>query len=95
MPPPPLSPPLFSPCSYSDQTTYGFFVDVGNGFTTLVPSILYALCMTWPLLPARVVGIMGMIKFYQVSGRIKFKLAVSQVLVGWWWSSVVLTSCVW
>ena len=53
------------PCSYSDQTTWGFCVDVGNGFTTLVPSILFAACMTWPLLPARVVGVMGLIKFYQ------------------------------
>ena len=53
------------PHSYSDQTTWGFFVDVGNGFTTLIPTVLFATCMTWPLLPARVVGVMGILKFYQ------------------------------
>lgn len=51
--------------SYSDQTTFGFFVDVGNGFTTILPTILFAVCMTWPLYSARFVGIISLIKFYQ------------------------------
>ena len=53
--------------SYQDQTTFGFFVDVGNGFTTLLPTLLWAVAMTWPVIgmPARALGSMGLIKFYQ------------------------------
>ncbi|KAF5840536.1 hypothetical protein DUNSADRAFT_16334 [Dunaliella salina] len=51
--------------SYSDQTSYGFFVDVGNGAVTLVPTIMFSLCMTWDLVPARIMGTIGIIKFYQ------------------------------
>ncbi|GAX82174.1 hypothetical protein CEUSTIGMA_g9602.t1 [Chlamydomonas eustigma] len=51
--------------SYADQTTFGFFVDVGNGFTTIIPSVIFAVSMTWPFMSARILGVMGLIKFYQ------------------------------
>lgn len=51
--------------SYSDSTTFGFCVDVGNGVTTLVPTLLWAAGMTWPLLPARVLGAMGVAMYWQ------------------------------
>lgn len=57
--------PHFLCHSYQDEKSFGFWVDVGNGFTTIIPTILFALCMTWPLLPARVLGVVCMIKFYQ------------------------------
>jgi hypothetical protein len=55
---------LYDP-SYSNQESFGFFVDVGNGWTTLIPSFIYLFGMTWNLLPPKVMGIMGIIKFYQ------------------------------
>lgn len=42
--------------SYAQQGSFGFCVDVGNGFTTLAPSVLFALSITRPLLDARVLG---------------------------------------
>lgn len=38
---------------------------MGNGVVTLVPTILFSLCMTWDLIPARIMGIIGILKFYQ------------------------------
>jgi hypothetical protein len=52
--------------SYADTTTFGFCVDIGNGVTTLVPTVLFALGMTWPLLSPRWLGMMGLIMHYQV-----------------------------
>lgn len=40
-------------------------VDVGNGHVTLIPTILFALCMTWDLMPARIMGTIGIIMHYQ------------------------------
>ena len=51
--------------SYSNRESFGFFVDVGNGWTTLVPSLLYLYAMTYDIMPAKVLGIIGIIKFYQ------------------------------
>lgn len=51
--------------SYSDTTTFGFCVDVGNGVTTLLPTLLYAAGMTWQVLPARLMGAMGIAVFWQ------------------------------
>ena len=41
--------------SYSDTTTFGFCVDVGNGVTTLLPTLLYAAGMTWQVKQTRAV----------------------------------------
>merc|ERR1712060_1034876 len=51
--------------SYADSCSFGFCVDVGNGFSTLVPTVLFAVGMTQPFMPARVLGMIGLVKFYQ------------------------------
>jgi len=54
--------------SYSNRESYGFFVDVSNGWSTLAPSLLFLYSMTFqaPLqaLSARVLGCIGLVKFY-------------------------------
>src|SRR5262245_55613644 len=51
--------------SYADRKSFGFFVDIGNGFSTLIPSLLFLYGMTYEILPARVLGIVGLLLFYQ------------------------------
>lgn len=51
--------------SYADRKSFGFFVDVGNGFTTLVPSLCFLYGMTFDVLPARALGMLGLLLFYQ------------------------------
>src|SRR5262245_58857740 len=34
--------------SYADKRSFGFFVDTGNGFVTLVPSLFFLYGMTFP-----------------------------------------------
>jgi hypothetical protein len=56
---------LYDP-SYSNRESFGFFVDVGNGWTTIVPTILFLIAMTRQnVLPARLLGMIGLVKFYQ------------------------------
>lgn len=59
---------LYDP-SYSNNESFGFFVDVGNGWTTLVPSLLGLYTMTFNIdrtvLSPRMVGIIMLIKYYQ------------------------------
>ncbi len=56
---------LFDP-GYSDRRSYGYNIDVGNGVTTLIPATLFAFGMTLELMPARVLGIIGLILFWQM-----------------------------
>ena len=57
---------LYDP-SYSDQRSYGFFIDIGNGHTMLLPSALWIVNMTaLAPLPPRWLGIVGIICFYQM-----------------------------
>lgn len=51
--------------SYVDRRTYGFIVDVGNGFVTLLPSIFLLAAYTVNFVPSFVVGIVGLIFFWQ------------------------------
>ncbi|KAG8469066.1 hypothetical protein KFE25_007584 [Diacronema lutheri] len=51
--------------SYSDSKSYGFWIDSGNGFSTLLPGIAFVLGMTYDLMDARHLGLLGMIQFYQ------------------------------
>ena len=52
--------------SYADRRTYGFNVDIANGFATPVPTlILYAACSV-DLMPALVAGIIGAMLFWQL-----------------------------
>ncbi len=57
---------LYDP-SYSDKRSYGFFIDIGNGHTMLLPSVLWVVNMTAlaPLAP-HWLGIVGIICFYQM-----------------------------
>ena len=52
--------------SYANSKSYGFFIDVGNGFSTLIPSVLFLYGMTYELMPARILGIVGLILNYQM-----------------------------
>ena len=56
---------LFDP-GYSDRRSFGYNIDVGNGFTTIIPATLFAFGMTFELVPARVLGIVGIIIFWQM-----------------------------
>jgi hypothetical protein len=56
---------LFDP-GYSDRRSFGYNIDVGNGFTTLIPATVFAFGMTFHFLPARVLGIIGIIVFWQM-----------------------------
>ena len=51
--------------SYADKTTFGFWIDAGNGHSTLVPSLLWLAGMTYDLVPARAFGLVGLVAFYQ------------------------------
>lgn len=57
---------LYDP-SYSNRESFGFFVDVGNGWTTLIPSLLFLASMTYDItnLSPKYIGLIGVIKFYQ------------------------------
>ena len=52
--------------SYSNKKSFGFFIDVGNGFTTLVPSLLFVAGITFDLLPARALGLITLLISYQM-----------------------------
>lgn len=56
---------LYDP-GYSDRRSFGYNIDVGNGFSTLIPATLFAFSMTFELLPARILGIVGIIIFWQM-----------------------------
>jgi len=51
--------------SYADRRTYGFNADVGNGFVTLIPSLILHAGITVKFLPANVLGILGVMMFWQ------------------------------
>ena len=51
--------------SYADKTTFGFWVDSGNGHSTILPSLLWLVGMTVEVLPARAFGCVGLLAFYQ------------------------------
>ena len=53
--------------AYIDTASFGFCVDSGNGVTTLLPTIAFAVGMSAQsaLLPARWLGMLGLLKFWQ------------------------------
>ena len=51
--------------SYASLRTYGFHTDVANGFATLLPSLVLHATFTVPFLPARFVGIVAAMLFWQ------------------------------
>ncbi len=52
--------------SYSDRRTYGYNVDVGNGLSTPLPSLVLFVSYTFAALPAQVAGIIGVMLFWQL-----------------------------
>lgn len=52
--------------SYANRKSFGFFVDVGNGFSTLVPTLLCIWGMTFEIVPARALGLVMLIVNYQM-----------------------------
>eukprot|EP00466_Bigelowiella_natans_P020961 jgi/Bigna1/36992/e_gw1.17.191.1 len=56
---------LYDP-SYQNNESFGFFVDVGNGWSTLLPSFIWIFAMTYHgYIPAYMVGCMGIAKYWQ------------------------------
>ena len=51
--------------AYANDESYGFWIDVGNGHSTLVPSILWIIGMTFNVLPPRWFALVGIVSFYQ------------------------------
>ncbi len=51
--------------SYADRKSFGFFADVGNGISTLIPSFILLIGMTHPILPPQILGLIGLVFFYQ------------------------------
>jgi hypothetical protein len=55
---------LYDP-SYSNIESFGFFVDVSNGWSFLIPSGIFLYSMTYdPPVDARTLAVMGLILFY-------------------------------
>lgn len=52
--------------SYADRRTFGFNVDIVNGFLTPVPTLIVYAAYTFPVLPSVPTGIVGAILFWQV-----------------------------
>jgi hypothetical protein len=55
----------FFDASYADRRSFGFAGDVGNGWSTLVPSFLFLVGMTTGIFPPVVLGLFGALIFYQ------------------------------
>ena len=51
--------------SYTDRRTFGFNVDIANGFVTLIPSLVLYAAFTIAVLPAVAAGILGVMLFWQ------------------------------
>jgi hypothetical protein len=51
--------------SYTDSKTFGYNIDVGNGHSTLIFSCLFLYSMIVPIWSPKVMGIIGIILFYQ------------------------------
>ena len=53
--------------SYADRRTYGYIVDIGNGFLTPVPTLVLYAAFTFDFLPAPTAGIIGVMLFWQLT----------------------------
>ena len=51
--------------SYADRRTFGFNVDIGNGFVTPIPTLILYAAYTLDFLPALYAGILGAMVFWQ------------------------------
>ena len=53
--------------SYTDRRTYGYNVDIANGFVTPVPTLILLAAFTVDFMPAVVAGIIGAMMFWQLT----------------------------
>ena len=53
--------------SYVDRRTYGYNVDIANGFVTPLPTLILFAAYTVDFLPALVTGIIGIMLFWQLT----------------------------
>jgi len=51
--------------AYEDRKTYGFNVDICNGFFTPLPTLTLYVAFTFAFLPATITGILGVMMFWQ------------------------------
>ena len=51
---------------YIKSKSFGFLIDSGNGLSTLPPMIIWVICSIYECLPAILVGIIGILSFYQM-----------------------------
>ena len=51
--------------SYTDRRTYGFNIDIANGFFTAVPTLVLYAAFTVAFLPALFAGLLGVMLFWQ------------------------------
>lgn len=52
--------------SYANHHSFGFFIDIGNGFTMLLPTLIALYGMTYEILAPRALGILMLIINYQM-----------------------------
>ncbi len=50
---------------YADPKSFGFSIDVGNGFSTILPSAFFLVGMSAGYVSPQVLGIVGLLIFYQ------------------------------
>ena len=53
--------------SYADRRTYGYTVDIANGFVTPIPTLILYAAFTFDILSAPVAGIVGVMLFWQLT----------------------------
>lgn len=51
--------------AYASQKSFGFWVDTGNGFSTLIPSVVFIYGLTFDIMPAQWLGMIGIALFWQ------------------------------
>ena len=56
---------LYDP-GYAQRHSFGFNIDVGNGFSTIIPATLFAFGMTYDLVSPQILGILGVAMFWQM-----------------------------
>jgi hypothetical protein len=56
---------LFDP-GYARKGSFGFNIDVGNGFSTILPATLFGLGMSLEIVSPRVLGLIGVAMFWQM-----------------------------
>jgi len=78
--------------SYANQESYGYFIDSGNGFTTLLPSILWLYGLSSNIMSPRIFGIIGLLMFYQeFYGTVIYMMSylVNRRFKGWKISNII------